>query len=229
MTLPVNSPLRPQDDTKSALATAIEARGRASVVCDVTGFFGPGDKPIPKVAVRVNVKGEEDRAVVDAHRYAADLAKGTEAAKDDDLLREAKVVHALHWAFRMVDEEGKATIHAAFPSPKWMRDNLTSDQLAALLNLYNDVRTRQSPWPHKFEDDDVERLAMLCADNADSELPTLVLARIEREMLSQYLIIIACKLRLARSQLLAAEAAIAEERDAAPAEGAEDPGEELSQ
>lgn len=207
MTLPVHSPARPSDDDgKSLLVRAIEARGRKPVVCDVAGFFSIAGNPIPKIAIRINVKGEEDRAVVDAHRYSENLAKGTDAAKDDDLLRESKVVHALWTACRAVDEKGEPTIMGAFPSPGWMRDNLTSDQLAALLNLYNDIRQRQSPWPYKFDDEDVERLAMLCADGADTEVPTALLAGVEREMLSQYFIIVSCKLRKARSELLAAQA-----------------------
>mgnify|MGYP006314876965 FL=1 len=211
MTVPVNSPVRAIADL-SPLAKAIEARGRKLTVCPIEGFLGPGDKPVDMVAVRVNVKGEEDCAVVDAHRYAAELAKGTAAATDDDLLREAKVVHVLWTAMRAVDENGEAQNYGAFPGPKWMRDNLTSDQLAALLNLYNDVRTRQSPWPFAFDDADVERLADLCADGADMEVPTALLARIEREMLAQYLIVMACKLRKARAELAAANALLEVDR-----------------
>lgn len=226
MTLPIHSPAR-AEPAVSPLVKAIEARGRKVKVCDVTGFFGPGNRPILEIGIRVNVKGEEDTAVVDAHRYAQELARGTEAAKDDDLLREAKVLHALWSACREVDADGNATIMGAFPGPKWMRDNLTSDQLAALLNLYNDVRTRQSPWPHAFTDDEVENLAMLCADGADTEIPTAMLAGIPREAVAQYLILVSCKLRKARSELLAAQAQL----DLALAVGAteEAPPEESNQ
>lgn len=226
MTLPIHSPLRADEGANlSALAKAIEARGRAVVVCDVTGFFGPGGKPVEKIGIRINVNGEEDRAVVDAHRYAAELGKGTEAAKDGDLLLSAKQVHVLWTACRAVDAEGKATDFGAFPGPKWMRDNLTTDQLAALLNLYNDVRTRQSPWPHEFTDDRVEHVAAICADGADTEIPTAMLARIEREMLAQYLIVVSCKLRKARSELLAAQAMLDAEGDTAEAGTEPDAGE----
>ncbi len=210
----MTSPLRaPEGDGRTPITRAIEERGRHVVPCPVDGFFGPGNKPIPMIGIRVNVKGEEDKAVVDAHRYAQELGKGTDAAKDDDLLREAKVVQALHWACREVDAEGKPTGFAAFPGPKWMRDNLTADELAALLNLYNDVRARRSPWPFAFEDEDVENVAMICAVGAETEIPTAFLARMEREVLAQYLIVVACKLRKARSELLAAQARLDEQAE----------------
>lgn len=209
MTVPVHSPARAQEtENKSALALAIEARGRKVQVVDIShlGLTLPGDKRLAKVAVRVNVKGELDVAVVDANRYVEGLAKGTEAAKDEDLTRDAKTPFALWNAFRSVDDNGQPTIMGAFPSPKWIRDNLDNDEIGALLNIYNDVQTRLSPWPYRFEDEHVEELAMLCADGADTEVPTALLAGVDREMIAQYFIIVACKLRKARSEKLAAEA-----------------------
>lgn len=208
MILPVNSPLRPADPDATPLSKAIAARGRKIKVVDVShiGLTTAGDKHVAKIAFRVNVKGELDTAVVDATRYVEGLAKGTEAAKDTDLTRDAKTPFALWTACRAVDENGQPTNSGAFPGPKWMRDNLDNDELAALLNIYNDVQFQTSAWPYRFEDDDVERLAMLCADGADTEVPTAMLAGIEREILAQYFILVSCKLRKARSELLAAQA-----------------------
>lgn len=210
MTYPVHSPARDDDAGKTPLAKAIEKRGRKIKVVDVShlGLTLPGDKPLAKIAFRVNVKGDLDSVIVDAARYAETLARGTDAAKDEDLTRDAKTCFALWVACREVDEKGEPGISGAFPGPKWMRDNLDNDELAALLNIYNDVQWRTSPWPYRFDDDDVERLAMLCADGADTEIPTAMLAPIEREILAQYLIVVSCKLRKARSELLAAQAQI---------------------
>jgi len=205
-TAPVLSPAH-TDEPKSRLARAIEARGRKMAVVDVShlGLTLPGDKPLAKIAFRVNVKGELDRAIVDAWRYVDVLAKGTEAAKDDDLTKEAKLCYALWNACREVDAEGNPGVSGAFPGPKWMRDNLDNDELAALYNLYLDVEFRKAPYPYEYSDDEVERVLMLCADGADTEIPTAHLASIRREIVAQYLIVAALKLRKARSELLAAQ------------------------
>jgi hypothetical protein len=203
---PILSPAH-TEEPRSRLAKAIEARGRKYIIVDVShlGLVGLGEKPIAKIAFRVNVKGEEDAAIVNAWRYVEALAKGTDAVKDEDLTRDAKLCHALWTACREVDEKGSLGVSGAFPSPGWMRDNLDSDELAALLNIYNDVRFRKSPFPYEFTDDEVERVAMLCADGAATEIPTAMLAGMPREIVAQYVILLSCKLRQSRSELLTAQ------------------------
>lgn len=197
----------PTEFSPSRLAKAIEARGRLFAVVDVShlGLVREADKPVAKIAFRVNVKGEEDRSIVDAWRYVEALAKGTSAATDTDLTGESKLSHVLWNACRDVAEDGGCSVSGVFPSAGWMRANLTGDQLAALLNIYNDVRFRKSPYPYEFTDDEAERIAMLCADGADTEIPTAMLAGMPREIVAQYLIVVSCKLRKARSELLAAQ------------------------
>lgn len=219
MNAPILSPAH-VEESSTRLAKANEARGRKYIVVDVShlGLVREADKAVAKIAFRVNTKGEEERALFDAHRYVERLGKGTDAAKDPDVTTEAKLVHALWTACREVDEKGSLGISGAFPGPQWMRDNLDSDELAALLNIYNDVRFRKSPFPYEFTDDEVERIAMLCADGADTEIPTAMLAGMPREIVAQYLIVLSCKLRKARSELLAAQA-LAGATAPAPAEG----------
>jgi hypothetical protein len=208
VTVPVHSPARASEDDKGFLARAIEARGRKFKVVDVShlGLTLAADKPIAKIAFRVNVKHELNRAIVDAAKYVDGLAKGTSAATDEDLTRDAKTPYALWNACRAVDPDGNPTVMGVFPSPRWMLENLDNDEFAALLNIYNDVQDRTSPWPLTFTDDDVEACLTLCADGAGTEIPTVLLAGVERGRLAQYLILAACKLRKVRSELLAAQA-----------------------
>lgn len=229
MTLP-KPPGSSDDDGKSRLAKAIEARGRKFAIVDVShlGLTREADKPVAKIAIRVNTKGEEDRAIVDAWKRIEAMAKGSDALKDGDLTTESKLCHALWNACRDVDEQGQMAVTGVFPSPGWMLANLTTDELAALLNIYNDVRFRYSPHPFDFNDDETERVLMLCADGADTEIPTALLAGIPREVAAQYLILAAVKLKAARTKCFELEARLAqyepEEEVAEPDDGPpEDP------
>lgn len=201
------------DDGKTRLAKALDARGRKYTVVDVShlGLTREADKAVARIAFRVNVKNEEERALVDAWKRIETMAKGSEALKDPDLTQEAKLSHVLWYACRDVEPDGSMSVSSVFPSASWMLSNLTGDEMAALLNIYNDVRFRKSPFPYEFTDDEAERIAMLCADGADTEIPTAMLAGMPREVLAQYMIVIACKLRKARSELLAAQAMLAAE------------------
>lgn len=234
MTVPVHSPARATEEEKpTPLSRAIEARGRKFKVVDVShlGLTTIADKPVAKIAFRVNVKHELNRAIADAAKYVDGLAKGTGAASDEDITRDSKTAYALWNACRDVDTNGNPTISSAFPSARWMLENLDNDEFAALLNIYNDVQDRTSPWALTFTDDDVEACLMLCADGAGTDIPTALLAGVERTRLAQYLILAACKLRKARSELLAAQALLdlekvedaAQENEPATEEQPEDP------
>jgi hypothetical protein len=189
------------DEGKSALAAAIEARGRRAYVFDVTGFFGPGAREMPRIGFRVAVKAEEDNAIVLAHGYAhqRSLAAGDaaeSARKDADLLGDAKLIHALCEVCRDVKPVGGEIApsandaawgiskYSAFPGPEWMRKNLTTDHLAALMNLYTEVRRAESPVPEDVTEERVEALGELCRNHAADSIPEAVLAAYPREWLT---------------------------------------------
>jgi hypothetical protein len=223
----VNAPvLSPAHETepRSRLARANEARGRKVVVVDVShlGLTREADKHVAKIAFRVNAKGEEERCIIDAWKRIEAMAKGSSAMQDPDLMTESKLCHALWNACRDVNEDGTPAVSGVFPSPAWMLANLDGDELAALLNIYNDVRFRKSTTPYEFTDDEVERVAMLCADGADTEIPTAMLAGMPREIIAQYVIVLSCKLRMARTELLKAQA-LAEAEEPADEAAPEEP------
>lgn len=211
MTAPLLSPLRPAEPYKSELAAAIEATERPCAIYPVGGFFGLGQKPIRKVAFRVNVKSEEDRALVQAHLYVTNLAAGAETAKHDgDLRSDAKARHALFEACREVvtkraadgTETDEVTKYPAFPGPEWMAEHLTTDQIASLLNLYNQTRAEQAGWLDDLSDDSVEDMISVAVESANrNPIARAGLAEMPREHIVFLLERAAIKLQAARADL----------------------------
>ena len=174
----------------SELAKAIGERTRAIHEFDVAGFFGLGGKPIPKVAIWVNVKSEQDRSIVAAHKYVAEASGDSDGAKRDlDLLSDSKAIEVLFRACRDVADPK----YPAFPGPQWMRDHLTTHQVSVLLNLYNEVARRESN-PPEVTSDIVEAYANLAASAAGVvDMPESVLAGLNREELAQLFVLLAMK------------------------------------
>jgi hypothetical protein len=176
-------------------------------------MFGLAGKPIHKVAMRVNLKSEEDRAIVQAHRYAVKLAGDVEAVRtDENLLLDAKGRHALFEACREVttDDKGNDTVTQwpAFPSGAWLAENLTTDQIATLLNLYNQTRAEQSGWFDSFDLETVDSLLKLAADAAGTPpaaqgnpLAKVMLAQMPREQIQLLLETAAMRLTAAVAEI----------------------------
>jgi len=220
--------MKPADDRKSELATAIEA-ANASRPCNVypvAGLFGLGGKAIHKIAIRVNLKSEEDRALVQAHRYAIKLAGDVEAVRTSDgLLLDAMARHALFEACREVttDDKGDDTITQwpAFPSGAWMAENFTTDQIAGLLNLYNQTRAEQAGWLEDFSAETIEDMLDVAAQaGGRNAVARAGLAQLPREQIQYLLERAAVQLRAAKADLAALAKADDAAAPAVPAEGA---------
>mgnify|MGYP003544379072 FL=1 len=213
------SPFKTTDEPrKSELAQAIEA-ANASRPCNIyplDGVFGLGGKAVRKVAIRVNLKSEEDRALVEAHRYAIKLAGDVEQVRtDESLLLDAKARHALFEACREVEtvrgpngEEDKVTKWPAFPSGPWLAENLTTDQIATLLNLYNQTRAEQSGWFDSCDLETVNSPLKLAADAAGippetqgNPLAKVMLAQLPREQIQLLLETAAMRLKAAEAEI----------------------------
>lgn len=205
------SPIKPAEPYKSELAKAIETAERPCTIYPVGGFFGLGQKPIRKIAFRVNVKSEEDAALVQAHRYVAAVSAGAETAKHDaDLLSDAKTRHALAVACREVKttvapdgtETDEITKWPAFPGPEWLAEHATTDQIASLIHLYNQTRAEQAGWLEDLSDETVEDMLSVAAEAAlKNPIARAGLAELPREQLVYLLERCALKLRDARADL----------------------------
>jgi hypothetical protein len=224
----------------SDIAKAIEAEGRFVRCVPMPDFFGPTHKASLVVAYRVAVKGEEDDAIVAAHKYAQEAAKnagdaaGAAARADADLLGDAKNIEALYRVCREAEQDGKGGwrlkekakpdgsgdkfSYSAFPSPSWMRARLSTDQLAYLMNAYIAVRAEASPGgPDEVSEDQHEALVTLCAEHWNDDLPDAVLNAFSRPRLTNAFVLLTRKLVEART----ARDALLEERATWEAERAE--------
>lgn len=197
---------------RSALAQAIEAANveRPCKIFPIGGIFGLGNTPIRKVAIRVNVKAEEDLALVRAHRYVQGLASDLESVKrDNGLILDAMARHALFEACREIvttqgpnGEEDKVTKYPAFPGPEWMTENLTTDQIASILHLYNQTRAEQAGWLEDLSAETVEDMLAVAAEAGEKNgVARVGLAQLPREQLQFLFEQCALKLRAARSDL----------------------------
>jgi hypothetical protein len=129
----------PTAEQPTPLTAALDAHARPHDVYDVEGIFGLGGKAIPKVAIVVPRIGEQGAAIRDAHKA---LANDIDAVKSDpDALDNEKQVELLYRVTRNAEKPSEP----AFAGPKWMRENLTTDHLAALLNLLGVTRRKHGP------------------------------------------------------------------------------------
>ena len=190
----------------SPFAAAIKERAdnRPVEVFDVTDYFGPGDKPIPRIGFRVPTKWEQDCALAEAHKYVASLAGTTEAIKTDrDILQDAKAAHVAYEACREVRETEpgsgvyKPTGNPAFPGPKWMCENVDPDRVAVLLNFANQVRVKLAPVPVTIDRVTVDAFASMCATAPE---PEFGLVAHSREYVVQLAILFAQDLAAVRKE-----------------------------
>ncbi len=149
-----------------------------------------------KVAIVTATKNQQDRAIAGAQEYAKKLANGDErTANDPDILDDAKSAFIAHVVCRDPKQPDKMPL---FLSPGVMMETLTSEQIAVLVNLANEVRTKEGPAPKSINDETVEALAIACADHAGDDIPEAILANLGREYLTHLVVLLAIKLRDAR-------------------------------
>lgn len=188
---------------KSPLVQAIEARPRKTHLFRVNEFLGLPGPDVQHVAIRVATKEEENSAVVSAHEYVKEVASNSDAKSDPDLLTDAKTCHILHWVCREAGMDAPA-----FLGRDWMVKHFTTDHIACLLNLYNEVRKAEGPAPKELTDETAEAILGACgqAIQDGEQVPTWVLANCNRETLSELVLVAAMKLDVARSEADSANA-----------------------
>lgn len=207
----------------SPLAKALAERPRNVHEKDIAAFFGLAGKPIPKLGIWVPMKSEQDAALDSAH--AAISAKKTESAKsDEDIIRDLKACHILHRCCldptpKKKPSDGSTYYDPAFPSPQWMCDHFSTEQIAVLINLVNDVRRIEGPGPKELDDSTIEAMHN-AAVKADPDGAADFLAGCDREFLAQLYIAEAHELEAARREVEFLQAEIERLRDRLPGEPA---------
>lgn len=192
------------------LASLIFSRVRRMHMFDVAGFFNLRGDTIPQLAIRVPLKGEQDRAIDAAHEAISKRVTATESAKSDtDITTDLKNLY-LVWAACFdttvkQKPDGSGTYHdPAFPSPDWMRDNLKTDEIAVLLNLLNLARAEEGPEPQTCDDITVETFVDMVTEADTTEVAAALLASCGREFCVELFLRASKKLVAARADLVAA-------------------------
>jgi hypothetical protein len=204
------------------LARALHKRGRTTHVFPLGNFFGLGAKPMHAVAMQILSVGDEGEARDDAHKTRAEQSKRAgdgrdEARKDPSGLAAESNMEALMRACRMVDEKGLPTRFPAFSGVGWMRRELSTDQQALLLALYDELKRKHGPHPIEIDAETVDAIAKVLQEHAGEDLPEAYLAPYPRTFLTHFAVMLAVRLGQAR---LSVEVLL-EEREAWERERAE--------
>ena len=175
----------------SALEQALEKRERRFFEFDVTDVFGLDGEARHRIAIRAPNRDEEDRAVDGAHEYAAKKSEG--ARTDPDIMTEAKALGVIRRCVFEAGEMKDADRTQVFGSVDWCRKNMTSDEIAVIFNMVEEVRRKVSALRTGIELDMVDRLARTCWAARDTDIPEALLADCDREFLSQAFVLLACQ------------------------------------
>lgn len=192
----------------SPISAAIAARKRTVHPFDISGFFHLNGDAIPKIGIRVPNKAEQDAAILRAEADIANLTKAVESARaDEDIVRDRKVIHIIQKACldpnpqKDPDDPKKVFYYPAFPSPQWIADHMTTEQIGTLLNLVNGVRAKESPEPEALDDATVESFHQAAVGPASYEITGEFLAGCGREFVCQLYLVEALRLEEARRDI----------------------------
>ncbi len=178
-----NAPNAEPAPYRSALAAGIEARGRRGAVVDCSRFMGLGGKPCGSAFVQVPSVADELESVDAAQTHASKLTLEA-TRKDPDYINTAKSVELVWRAFR--DDADRK--YPLFPGPDWMRANLTSDEVGALLNILLEVRREHGPDPVVIQGETVALIADACAKS--DTMAGNILAGLTREQLTSAFVLL---------------------------------------
>jgi hypothetical protein len=173
----------------TAFQRALASRERYQQTLDISGFFGPGGKPLPKAAVRIPRKSEDISAIAAARQDARNVAKSAnleaDSFDDDDrVVAELEQLWILYHAFRDAEDPDKPLFH----DPVWMRENLDNDQLGCMRRLLEEVRKRRGPLEWDLSEERIEAIRQLCVEHYDKPVPEQVLAHMDHIYLTAFVV-----------------------------------------
>jgi hypothetical protein len=182
-----------------AVGQRVKARARKLFPVDLADALRLDDGPAPAL-VQIAQSGEDDDAMVAGHAHVekatASLGAETAAAAraDGRMLPDATSKAALALAFRDAADPSRPL----FPDADFLRDHLSTDEVATLSNIVAEFRRVAARVPVP-DDAVIERLLDLVFKLADQdhEAPGVVLAPYS-EVVTYILVEVALKLRAAR-------------------------------
>jgi len=186
-------------EEKSPLVKALDAIKRQCWEFELGTLLGKKADPLGKVRMRVATVGEQNKALLGAEKYLKELGevRGEIAA---DIMGNAKVAYLMHQVCLDMEKD-----RPAFPSGKYIQDTLSSDQLAVILNFYQECLRLSGAIDLDLDDDKIEGLAAMLAHHADSDAPNFALMSFTGAQLTEIVMRLALKLQEARKAQKPAE------------------------
>ncbi len=180
------------EERKSELVTWLEGLPKWHRDLDVAPMKNHDGTAVRKIRFVVNSKAQEDQAIINAYAELDEAAKKAGGAAevlrfDPEFLTDFKTVQALHAACKDPNDPE----YPIFPTPTWLKENLTSQELSYLLNLYNACKLEAAGIPQELDRERVDayRDAMVAA--FDSDVPERTLAMLPREQLTTLAVMMA--------------------------------------
>ncbi len=193
----------------SDLARALHGRGRPSRVFQVEDHFGLinlAGKRTSTLAMQILSIGEEGEAVDAAHKTRSEHSKRAgdgrdDARRDPGAFEREQNIEALMRACRMVDEKGQPTQWAAFPGVSWVRRELSTDQIACLLALYDELKRKHGTVKLDIDADTVGVIAKLLQEHVGDDIPESFLAPYPRWFLTHLAVLLSVDLGQAKKSV----------------------------
>lgn len=183
---------------RSPLGKLIKAQPRKTYEFSVDKFVALGDE-VYKIAIRVPRKREQDSALDSARKYVARmLDKGEKPEDAAEFFQDAKCAAIV--AVCCLDP--KQDMLPVWPNIDVVCEDLTSDQIAILVRLIEEVRAKELPYSNAIDDDRVEAFAMMAAATANTDMPDEILTPLPHPHLVGLYIMTALKLQEARSEIV---------------------------
>lgn len=164
------------DTDLSELELAIANRTRKTFEFEVPNILGHSKQPLGKIRMRPATLLEQEQAIKEAYAYADRLG----SSRDEDSMDNIKTNHILH----------KVCLHItldrpAFKGPAWMIENLGMQEIAILLNNYNEILRVVNPVKFDFDTERLQAFAELCSKHGDTEGPNLFLQELNRDAVAE--------------------------------------------
>lgn len=188
------------ENSEVVLALKERLANRPHKVVDCQEFISAGGRSFGQVSIRVATKSEENAALLQAERFIREMTADSKSElKDPDIVDDVKTVHILHAVVRDAKDPKN---FPAFPSPKWMMQHLTRDEIGALLNISASYQAEVSPLRVTIDDESVELLADGLAQFASNpEATRIAFGDKTRAWLEEAMVLLAVKYDAAKTTI----------------------------
>ena len=165
------------DDTElSEVERAAQDRVRKTFEVEIPDILGHNKKPLGKIRMREATMAEQEETIKKAYEYASKNV----SLKDPDSYENIKTVFMLHKVCLNITSD-----RPAFVGPEWMLKHFGVQELAILLNNYNEIKRVINSEKRIFDTPTLEAFAELCAKYTHSDAPNIFLNELNRDAVAE--------------------------------------------